>query len=441
MTELFLIILQFFIIYFLLSFNILVASNNNSNLKNFSLPENISFNSIVFINLVLVFSFFNINLNEIILCYLLYLGVLLSIYIYKGNAIVFLDKKSLFYFLLLFVTSIVIFFEVANNLIIGWDAQKFWIYKTLNFYNDNSITNLKNLPNSWYPYLGSLTWSFFWKIGFLQHEYSGRLFYVFIYLSSLLLIVKNFEISKSYKTIFFVFMIIVTYDYTYHSHWSIFGGMQEILIFSLLTISIHCLYDLSNKTSKRENLNIVLILLICNSLLWIKHEGFVISTSIILVLILFFNFSKKKKLCIFALFSTTILFRFLVFEFYDLNSSGIQHVSYDLQNSKGFIEKISIERILLVLKHLFLNLFTNYLILAGIFLLILFRNYKSVFKKIMYIIFLLLFNILSFCFIFLITDADLNIMLNIAMNRIIYQISPFVFLLYLEFFKTKKFLN
>ena len=112
MTELFLIILQFFIIYFLLSFNILVAANNNSNLKNFSLPENISFNSIVFINLVLVFSFFNINLNEIILCYLLYLGVLLSIYIYKGNAIVFLNKKSLFYFLLLFVTSIVIFLKL-----------------------------------------------------------------------------------------------------------------------------------------------------------------------------------------------------------------------------------------------------------------------------------------------------------------------------------------
>lgn len=441
MTELFLIIVQFFIIYFLLSFNIIFVVNNNLNFKNISLPENISINSVVFINFILILSFLNINLNIIIFCYFLYLGVLFLIYIYKGNAIIDLDKKNLFYFLLLFITSIIIFFEIANNLIIGWDAQKFWIYKTLNFYNDNSIINLKNLPNPWYPYLGSLTWSFFWKISFLENEYSGRLFYVFIYLSSLLLLVKNFKISKLYKTIFFIFIIIVTYDYTYHSHWSIFAGNQEILIFSLLTILLNYLYELSNKMSKNEDLNILLILLICNSLIWIKHEGFIISLSVILTLILFFNLNLKKKILILTLFLTTILLRLIIFKFYDLNSSGIQHVGYDLQNVKNFIEKISLERVLLVLKHLSLNLFTNYLILAGIFLLIFLKNQKNFIKKSIYIIFLLLFNILSFSIIFLVTEADLNFMLNTGMDRIIYQISPFIFLFYLEFFKNKKLID
>ena len=106
-------------------------------------------------------------------------------YVYNYKTLFFFDKKNLFYLILLFITSSTIFLEVANNLVIGWDAQKFWIYKMLNFYSGNSITNLANLPNAWYPYLGSLSWSFFWKVSFLQHEYSGRLFYVFISLEGL----------------------------------------------------------------------------------------------------------------------------------------------------------------------------------------------------------------------------------------------------------------
>ena len=202
MTEFFFIFIKFFIIFFLLSFNIYNCLPSNFKLNKFSLPENITFNTIIFLNFILIISFFNVRLNTIIISYFLYVILLLIIYLYKFKTLSVAIEKNLYLFLLLFFTSLIIFFEVSNNLVVGWDAQQFWIYKTLNFYNDNSLTNLSNLPNAWYPYLGSLSWSFFWKISFIDHEYYGRFFYVFIYLSSLLLLVNNINLSKLNKAIF-----------------------------------------------------------------------------------------------------------------------------------------------------------------------------------------------------------------------------------------------
>ena len=287
MIEFFFLSLQFFIIYFLLSFNILVIRNFKINWINFSLSENITFNSIVFLNFILILSFFDLTLNLIIKFYLIYISFLILIYFYKFKNFYILKMDQSLYLILLFVCSLVIFIEVANNLVIGWDAQKFWIYKTLNFYNGNTIKNLSNLDNPYYPYLGGLSWSFFWKISFIDHEYSGRLFYVFLYLSSLLLIIQNLKLSHYAKIIFFILLIIISYDYTYHSHWSMFSGYQEILIFSLVVIAMHFLYKLSNNKNKTKNFEILSLLLICNLLVWIKHEGFVISIGLILTLLFF----------------------------------------------------------------------------------------------------------------------------------------------------------
>ena len=113
--------------------------------------------------------------------------------LYKFKTVFVLLKKKYFTLFALFIVSCAVFLEIANNLIIAWDAQKFWIYKTLNFYNGNSISNLSNMPNSWYPYLGSLAWSFFWKVSLIDNEYTGRLFFALLYLSSLLMLVSNLK--------------------------------------------------------------------------------------------------------------------------------------------------------------------------------------------------------------------------------------------------------
>lgn len=441
MTEFFFIITQFFIIYFLLSFNICVINAKNQNLKNFSLIENISFNTIIFLNFILIVSFFNVSLNIIIKSYLIYLSFLILFYLYKFKNLFVSAKESWFYFILLFFTSIVIFLEVANNLVIGWDAQKFWIYKTINFFNGNSITELSNLPNAWYPYLGSLSWSFFWKISFLEHEYSGRLFYVFIYLSSLFLLVNNFNFSKLYKTIFFILLIIISYDYTYHSHWSMFSGYQEILIFSLVCMAMHFFYKLLNSNKDLGNFHIISILLICNLLVWIKHEGFIISLSLILTLIFFFNFEIRKKIFILSVYLFIIFLRFFIFDFYDLNPDEVQHQGYENLQLMQILGKISLQKIFIIFQSLIMNLFSNYLILMSIFLLSIFLFIKKNINKIFYIIFFAVFNIAVFFGIYLISDLEVTFMLKTSMDRILYQLSPFAILIFLEIYNSKNFLK
>ena len=133
MTEFFFIFIQFFIIFFLLSFNIYNCLPSNFKLNKFSLPENITFNTIIFLNFILIISFFNVRLNTIIISYFLYVILLLIIYLYRFKTLSVAIEKNLYLFLLLFFTSLIIFFEVSNNLVVGWDAQQFWIYKTLNF--------------------------------------------------------------------------------------------------------------------------------------------------------------------------------------------------------------------------------------------------------------------------------------------------------------------
>ena len=139
MIELFFLFSQFFVIYFLLSLNALVFINKNFYLKFFSFSENIAFNSIIFLNFILLVSFFDISLFYIISAYLTYYLILIFVYLRNYKSLIKINSENTIYFLLLFVSSFVIFIEVANNLVVGWDAQKLWIYKTLNFYNDNSI--------------------------------------------------------------------------------------------------------------------------------------------------------------------------------------------------------------------------------------------------------------------------------------------------------------
>ena len=438
MIEIFFIFLQLIIICFFLSFNISILNNKYLSFENSSLPENIAFNSIIFLNFILIASFLNLDLNKIIFSYSIYLCFLLIFYFYKYKNLNNPLKNNLLYLSLLLITSFVIFLEVANNLVIGWDAQKFWIYKTLNFYNGNSITNLSNLPNPWYPYLGSLSWSFFWKVSFIENEYSGRLFYVFLYLTSLLLIIKNLNFSKFYKTIFFITLIIISYDYTHHSHWSMFSGYQEILIFSFVVMAMHFLYQISKSNKKLENFNILKILLICNLLIWTKQEGIVISFALILTLVSFFNFNYKKNIFILTFFLTIVFFRFFIFEYYELNPTNIQHVGYNNVTLFTIMDKITLERIFLILQYLLLGLFSNYLILIGILVSILMIITKKNLRKIYYLIFFLILNVLFFCGIYLITDTNLDHMLETGIDRIIFQFSPCALFFIIELFNSEK---
>ena len=54
-------------------------------------------------------------------------------------------------FIILVIFFILISFDITFNLKLGWDAQKLWFPKVLNFYQGNSFDNLKTL---YWPELG-----------------------------------------------------------------------------------------------------------------------------------------------------------------------------------------------------------------------------------------------------------------------------------------------
>ena len=439
MIEILLILFQFFLIFFLLSFNIFVLNIKNYKAYGFNFfSKNISFNIIIFLNFILIASFLNIGLNKIIYIYLFYVLILVLINITKFKSFLYTNKNYFFNSTILFISSIIIFFEIANNLVLGWDTQRVWVYKALNFYNGFSIDNLSNLPSPFYPYLGSLTWAFFWKISISEHEYFGRLFYVFCFLVSLLLIINNLNIRRYYKIIFFVFLIIISYDYTYFIDWGIFSGYQEILIFCLVTKASYFFYELhKNKNNNNENFYIFSVLLICNLLVWIKQEGYIISLSLILGLLFFSKLNNRKRFLIIFSYIMILSTRIFIFDFYNLNPSEFQHLGYKEFSITGIYDKISIDRIFILIKFLLINIFANYLIILSLLIIFLYliknKISKLEFKMLLFFFFLISFNIIIFSGIFIVTDLDLAWMLKYGFDRIIYQISPLSFYLLMSY--------
>ena len=161
--------------------------------------------------------------------------------------------------------------DISNQIVLGWDAQKFWFYKTINFYDNGNLESLKNLDKGDgydYPFLGSLLWSFFWNISILNEEYFGRLFYVFLYVISLISIVDKIKIDHRFKITLFLILILITYNY------EIFNGEQDIILFCLLGFATSTIIRLSENSSKNfTNLDLFKIILICNLLVWTKAEG------------------------------------------------------------------------------------------------------------------------------------------------------------------------
>jgi len=426
MTELIFIFIQLLMFIFLFSLNILAISNRYHQNFRISFFENITFNILVNINIILFLSFFNFNLSEIINIYLFLLGLIFLFSLRKPNTIIDYKNFNLYF---LFLICIVLFIDIAFNLSFSWDAEKFWFKKTLNFFDNNSIENLKNVAHSFYPHLGTLLWALYWKISLIDYEYSGRLFYSFIYVSSILLLSDILKTNFVIKSIFAILFIFLTYEY-----YLVSSGNQEILIFSLIAISMNYFHKLSNKSIKNQNFNIIVLLLICNSMIWIKQEGVVFSLIIILTLIFFFNLNLKKRILILISYFIFFIIRILIHKFYNFES--IVHVGFQNDFSiMGIIDKISFSRILLIIKFFFLSFFKNYLLDIGLIVLIFALFNKKFSLKISYIYF---FALLNFSFVFVTylmtdTDRDLLFMLKTGVDRLIYQFSPFIFLLIIEY--------
>ena len=343
----------------------------------------------------------NLTLHMLILLIASYLPIKL-IYIFYFQIIIgftfmtklFLSKKKnlidinyIIKFSFLFIITFILSVDLVSNLTLGWDSQFRWIIKALNFYQGNSINNLINFTDPEYPHFGAYLWAYFWKISILDYEYAGRIFYITLYVISIVSFCEVFDTDNFKSLIISLLFIIIGYRYLP------FNGYQDIVIFSFLLLVSKNLFLILNQNITHK---IYYIILFTNLFLvsWIKTEAMLYS--IFLLIILFFiDKNKNIKLLAFSLIIFIILTKIITYNLLDFPIL-LQGETYN-KSITEFDFEILFNRFLLVSKFYFLFLFDN--ILMFISLISLFYLMKTNFNY-QIVKFLTIFFIFNIAFIF-----------------------------------------
>ena len=212
---------------------ILIDKNYYTKPLKFNFIDKISINLIIFANILFLFSILNINTK-----YFLYLYILVLFYLalFNFKKIYLKNIKIEYFFIILLLFTFLLSIDLADQIYFSWDAKSNWFFKTLNFYQNQNIENLKNFNNFDYPHLGPFIWSFFWKFPHGKFEYLGRIFYIFIYLLSILSVSNCLKVENLEKVIFVILLISLTYNY------ELFSGLQDVLIFSSILLFVRFTY-------------------------------------------------------------------------------------------------------------------------------------------------------------------------------------------------------
>jgi hypothetical protein len=433
--ELIYLFLQLIFFLILSSINTHFFFSNNHQSYEINYYEKISFNLILQLNLVLFLSFLNINLTMIINLYLITCMFFLIINCKNFNKKFF--KTDTFIMNSIFLTFVcsILFINIAFNLTLSWDTEKFWILKVLNFHNGNSIEDLANLYRSHYPFFGDLIWALFWKISLISEEYAGRLFFAFFYVISISTLIQNLKLTKIYKFIFITLIILSTYNYR-----ELLSGNKEVIIFSLFCLLLSCIYQFNKKKCQFETYYLVFFIVTSNLIIWTKQEGFIYLITLILSILFFSNLHNKKKLIILLSAIGFYLLKFSIYNFYNFDLNLKSCCYYDF-TPEGIFNKLSIERLLLVLKFLTYAFFHHALFLIGFVFTILSFFKKKLIKDFLYLYFLMLINFAFIIIIFMMTDADLELMLKTGIDRLAFMCLPIFIMLLIEYINyfSKKF--
>tara|TARA_A100000164_G_C21931331_1_gene785775 strand:+ start:1036 stop:2331 length:1296 start_codon:yes stop_codon:yes gene_type:complete len=409
----------FFIIIF--SFPFLISYFKNIISTNI---DKITINLIIFFNISLIISFFQ-GFSLLIYFFLITIFFIVLIKKFKDLRVKYYFDKSL---VVLFFILIFLSIDVVYKLEFDWDTKLFWYFKVLNFYQDQSFSNLNQLPVGDYPHLGSYVWYFFWKYPFDKYEYLGRLFYIFIYVVSIFSLCDCLKVKKNTKLLFSILTIFITYKYEY------FSGDQDILTFALLIIiSKYIFYLFDKKNYKNKNQLIFLILFSINVLLWIKNESLIFSFILIICLLFFSILDIKQKLFIFFGFFSLVLIKYLIYEIYQITPGSL-----NLQLDQTL--KTDLNKILFKVKFI-TYYFIGYSVLIPIYII----NFLSIiltflignFKKDIFFKFLLSFLILNICFMYLaylLKSDDVERQVKASMKLFMFELSGFYILFFINFF-------
>jgi hypothetical protein len=309
-----------------LPFNVFKKTNF---LNNINIIEITSLNLVINLNILLFLSFLPLSVQSIqpfvISSYLL---ILIFLYRKNLNLILGFLKSFLPLILIFFILSI----HISSEIYLGWDAKYFYYIKSLFFYEGKTIFDLNKFEYSaWHPHFGSYLWGFFWSLSFVESEYFGRLFYLFLFCYSFFVISKISN-NHSINNIIFLLLIFLSYEYEF------FSGLQEILIFSFLLL-ISKYFFLILKKNTNEIFFLVLIFLFSNLLIWIKSEGIVYLSIVLLLLFMQNQILIKRKFFITILFLIIYILKLLIYDFTDLNNGQktFYHLEYILSLNLNII--------------------------------------------------------------------------------------------------------
>jgi hypothetical protein len=303
MTEFFAIFFQIIIlnIFFLFPLNI----NNIKDilkLKTASIFDVFIINILFYCNILLLFSFFKLNLHFLFFIFLT-AGILSTIFNIRNYYKYFNTNSNLKNFIFFLSCLSAICVMISSDPILSWDGIGHWYYKALNYHQGGTYENLKNLPIAYYPHLGGYIWSFFWANSLLNLEYLGRFFYIFIFLSSIFSATNRLD-----KKINFHFKIVITLIFViFTTDKFILGGYQEYFLFYLF-YSFSFLFYQVQKLKKKSYLEYFLIISSVLLMFWVKQEGFFYV--IILAILLFFFIQKEiyKRFVLLVFFLISLYF-------------------------------------------------------------------------------------------------------------------------------------
>jgi len=423
MNEIISITLSFFIF---LIFVYAPLNINKSKIFKFSSAHQIGLaNLIINLNFLLLISILPFKLNTYLPFYFTAL-LLISTYnflkkekIFKFNKIVFS-----FFFILFFIISL----DIAVKLNLGWDAKWFWYIKSLFFFQNYNFSHLSQYEfNSFHPHFGSYLWAFFRELSLNKFEYSGRIFFAFLYLLSLFFLIDKFEKNKHENFIIIFLLLIITYNY------KLFSGLQEILILSLLGVITKLIFK---KIKKKKNIYLIFILLCMNLILWIKAEGI----AYFMIILIGLNFIKKlelekRLLLIFSSFGL-ILFKTLIYKYFQISLNDqpyfIEYIlNLDFKTIMFKLKNIIIYGVYYSLKNII------FFIVPIIFIINFKILFKDEFNKVIFILFLLNIGFIITAYMF--RQMEIVYSLRTTMDRIIFTSSGIYLFYLINFLKNKNY--
>jgi hypothetical protein len=406
---------------------------NTKSLKLLNIFDFLLINIIINLTFLLACSFFSINL---ILIFYLYLLLASIFFLYYAKKIFFLCYKNsliIFFFLIIYYSLSV---HVAADPSLTWDAAAHWMFKVQNYYQGGHYKNLFNVPFNHYPHLGSYIWAFFWKNSFLQLEYFGRFFYIFIFLVAIFSLVEQLNLTFSLieRLLFILFICYLSTNYF------LFGGYQEYLLFFLL-FSFSRIFILSQSIKVGKcNLFFFLLILISNLILWTKQEGFFYYIFLNIIYLIHANQNFKNKFnYIFISLIFLSLFFYIKINFFGSIVFQPEEKGKFLQSMVSNLNILYLfKKIFLIIKYILISIFKYpicILILISSVILNLKYNYFNKNKFLYTSLFLFVTLIFG---IYIQTTLDTAFLLSVTLNRIIFGLSGFYIFILVEFLKVIK---